>query len=464
LRYCVVHPLAGRYTNKVSMKIYFCVLLFFCFPLQASEITKSELSRKLDGIETRLVKNGNMLNKYDIKSSELIEHSLAVAQSIETLSLESTGKMEDLDMRISKVASDLESMNSRLSSLDEVTTEQNKKTNKYIKSAEELNWYRDFFMPIMLSLIAAVFFWFVFSFVPDRTRKNKIRIKVKHNFKNLESELFFLFNEILYYNGRHVHGNQQQIRSGKLTEEVLYKYLSFKCLSNRYLLDRIAKELFSDISGSLRARKEKAITIVDELFLLLDYLSADEILMLENIKTKLNVYSFSDSGSLWVPVNPSINYMAGNLMELYESYYDLLCIVNRKNSSWESAIIDIQSFYYQGLWSDCYKRVKRAKKSYSDRINFLDWYEFLCLYKKQDDRAKILFTDIVKRHENLVHSRSFLIEILDDEIYMTILQGSYTDTEIKQLKDAVASEDYGLEIEEKFEQARDYKLKDSFLC
>ncbi|MGK0271388.1 MAG: hypothetical protein ACI88H_002047 [Cocleimonas sp.] len=443
------------------MKYSFIWVLVF-FSIQAKSVENEKINMSFNSINEKLIENLDKTKVHSTKLDIIIEETSSMRKALG--SIEAVILKNDLELSdsILENKTDIHSIKHELTKLSSQLNNHEKSTQKFIQNASETNWFQDVVIPILLSVIAAIIFWIAFSFLPEKKKATKVRVKIKVNFKSLESDLFFLFNEVLYFNGRHVHGNQQMLRSGLLTKEVLEKYLSFKCISSQHLIDDFSKNTFSDISHVLTQRRDSAVSNIDELFKLIDYLSGDEVVNLERIKSLLNTYSFNNNSSVWVPVNPNISYMTNNLFDLYGCYMILLNYNLDNDTSWDGSIIKIQNYFYKSDWSKCISLIKKAKKLHVGKASFLTWYEFLCYYHQNDNRAEPLFKSIVSTNgDDLVSMRSFFIDLIKDERYMGMIRENYPTKEVERLYYVLNSENYEKEINRLYPLVKSYKVKGS---
>jgi hypothetical protein len=442
---------------------YSSILILVCFSTQAKSVENEKINMSFDSINEKLIESLDKTQVQSTKLEAIIEEASSMKKALGSIKIAILKNDLELSGSISENRTEIDSIKHELAKLSSQLNNHEKTTQNFIRNASEVNWFQDVVIPILLSIIAAIIFWIAFSFLPEKKKATKVRVKVKVNFKSLESDLFFLFNEVLYFNGRHVHGNQQKIRSGLLTKEILEKYLSFKCISSQHLIDDFSKKTFSDISGVLTQKRDNAVSNIDELFKLINYLSGDEVVNLERIKSLLNTYSFNNNSSAWVPVNPNISYMTNNLFDLYGCYMILLNYNLDNDTSWDGSIVKIQSHFYNSDWSKCISLIKKAKKLHVDKASFLIWYEFLCYYHQNDDRAESLFKAIVRtNNDNLVSMRSFFIDLINDERYMEIIRENYPEKEVERLYYVLNSENYEKEINRVYPLVKDYKVKGSF--
>ncbi|WP_349672352.1 hypothetical protein [Lacrimispora sp.] len=230
---------------------------------------------------------------------------------------------------------------------------------------------------VIFSLLAAFIFWIVFNFIPDWKRQKRIRPKVEFDIYEFYQDLFY-YIQIPFKLSEHISPTsliQSEIYAGKITKEDFEKWLQNKCLNESYLYDDMATkylcigERFEELSTSMC---EKAKNI----YMFTNFLSANEILLIKKIITKIRVYSYGgDSGiiiggEIFKPVNPNLAYMANNMFEIYEMFLKLQQIVlsfkyidisiNTK-IAWNYKWRDTYNAYYRGEYKKCLRRLWLAE-------------------------------------------------------------------------------------------------------
>jgi hypothetical protein len=185
---------------------------------------------------------------------------------------------------------------------------------------------KDLVYPFILSMLSALLFWLVFSVWPEQRRRNKIRPKLELDIYHIYMDLFTLFDTIMSISRHSPSSYQDKIKGQNLSKEDINLGLQNKCLNETYMFDDKIKFIQMPIGISLKHKAEKIDRAIDRIFDFSQNLSPEEILLLENILKKLQVYSFtSNAGSeigvtKFLPVNPSLAYMTNNLFELYQLF------------------------------------------------------------------------------------------------------------------------------------------------
>ena len=183
-------------------------------------------------------------------------------------------------------------------------------------------------MAVITSLIASIIFYLVFQFIPERKKRNKIRPRVEIELTEIADQLFFYLEIPLNYDLHFASQFQDGIKNGSLSAEDYELYLYNKCLNNSYLYDRNKSKLI--VCGlKLREYADQTSEKIHQVMLNQNYLSAEEILIIEDINRLLHTYDYDWSavdeinGMKLYPVNPTISYMSENFHKLQDLYIDL---------------------------------------------------------------------------------------------------------------------------------------------
>ncbi|AWY01205.1 hypothetical protein A8139_15475 [Marinomonas primoryensis] len=103
--------------------------------------------------------------------------------------------------------------------------------------AEQSNILLPILLPILLSVVAAIVFWLVFSYLPERKRRKKLRPIVELALFDAYKKLFSLFDLVMRHSSHSPSFFQSKIRAGNLSEEDIQLGLQNKCLNESYLYD-----------------------------------------------------------------------------------------------------------------------------------------------------------------------------------------------------------------------------------
>jgi hypothetical protein len=311
-----------------------------------------------------------------------------------------------------------------------------------------------FIYPLILSLFSALIFWLIFSYAPQRTRQNKIRPLVELDINDIRKVLFSIFDLVMSHAEHSPSYFQSEIKTGKLSEQDINLGLQNKCLNGHYLYNPVVSNKMLVIGVTIGRHANTIDRLVDKVLNFSQYVSSDEIILLERIRENVRRYDFSHEetnkspatqiGShVYKPVVPNISYRSSNFYELYLLYIELqrLTTKNPKNPNRNVIINTIQSLYGSCQYKACIAYTRKHLNSLPDDKKLLWNYIALSLYKSGAKKAayRELYYIYSDRPYNgsLVSSRSLLEPFIYDQKAIEILLLSHTSQELEALKKAL---------------------------
>ena len=373
-------------------------------------------------------------------------------------------KIENLANKISHKA-ELDTLSTRLRRLEEknelIISENKKQYSDTKENFEKLNntsfnINKDFTYPTILSIVSAVIFWFAFSYIPEKRRASKIRPKLELDMYNVHKDVFWIFDTVMSWSNKSPSMYQGKIKSNRLSLEDIELGLQNKCLNESYLFDKEIRDKLLVVGHLLYKLSSKIEKTVDHIFSFSQYLTADEIILLEKILKKLQTYDLANynesaisdfNGIALRPVNPSISYMKDNLFELYQLFNELgVIIYNNKYYDWGVAIDKIQYLYSNQEYKRCIKHINKALSSFPLHKDFLGNYTFLCKYMlNKGNISDTVIDDFLNKNSDLISSRSTFKKILTDGKVEKLMAKHYSTEKIKELHNVIHKEDLLLE-------------------
>lgn len=326
-------------------------------------------------------------------------------------------------------------------------------------AAAQINdWAKGSFilLPIILSLFSALIFWLVFSYIPEKSRRNKLRPVVEVVIYGIYKELFSLFDLALRHAKHSPSMYQEEIRSGKLTEEIISMGLQNKCLNETYLYDPAIKDSLIAVGREMHDRSREIENLADKVISFHTYATAQEIILFEKIREKLRIYQpptrdvERDSGTVvggqvLRPINPTISYRAKNLYELYKLFGELQDIFLRTKSTDRSTVLTkVQILFYSGRLKECRRLSNYGRRVFRKDSALFGSYLARCECKLGNIRKFYRAIEDTYRNRpyngSLISARSTFKNILGNEKILEILSKYYTDEEINNLKQKVSSD------------------------
>lgn len=315
--------------------------------------------------------------------------------------------------------------------------------------AEESN----ILLPILLSVVAAIVFWLVFSYLPEKKRRKKLRPIVELALFDAYKQLFSLFDLVMRHSSHSPSFFQSQIRAGKLSEDDIKLGLQNKCLNESYLYDPHAKNAFLVVGEEILDRTLDIDELANKVLSFHTYATAQELVLLEKIREKIRVYDFGErhvkrtcgttiNGRMLRPIDPSISYRYKNFFELYQLFCQLQKLVlNHSPLDRDRFLYKMQSLYYSGQYHACSKLVRSEGKRFEKDATLYNSY--LALSERGRGRMKSFYRIIEDTYKyrphggSLVSSRSIFRDLLCDNKLIEILAQFHSSAELSALRESV---------------------------
>jgi hypothetical protein len=312
-------------------------------------------------------------------------------------------------------------------------------------------------LPILLSIVAAIIFWLVFSFLPERKRRRKLRPIVELALFDAYKQMFSLFDLIMRHTSNSPSFYQSEIRAGKLSEEDISLGLHNKCLNESYLYDLNVKGGLLVVGEEILDRTLGLDELANKVLSFHTYATAEELVLLEQIRGKIRVYHFGErhikqvcgvifNGQILRPVNPSISYRCRNFYEIYQLFLKLqMLVLNHSPLDWDRFIYKMQYLYYSGQYRLCVKLIQSHERRFEkDSTLFRNYW---ALSERGEGRMKDFYRIIEETYKSrpyggsLVSSRSTFKELLGDNKLFEVLAQFHSSEEISALRQSVQEDE-----------------------
>ena len=311
---------------------------------------------------------------------------------------------------------------------------------------------------IVLNIIAAIIFWLAFAFIPERRRRNKLRPKLELGIYQICSTLFALFDLIMRFDVHSPSSFQKKIKGKMLHPVEIELGLQNKCLNSTYLYDTKVGSLLMPIGKQLFESRSRVDRLIERVFAFSEHLSTKEILLLEQIRGKLEVYDLEhfdrEAGARvgdqqYLPVNPSLSYMGKSLAELYDLFGRIRSIAFCNGYEDREVVLDkVQVYYETGQYRRCKFLIRRRKSRFAGDSAWFTFYQFLCDYKLERKRqAARILAQLLQSKPHLVSSRGFLVDVIGDGDVRKIVEHYYTVPELREFDAVVQTE---IEVHNRF--------------
>lgn len=345
-------------------------------------------------------------------------------------------------------------------------------TREWLRSLDAWADQSNILLPILLSVVAAIVFWLVFSYLPERKRRKKLRPIVELALFDTYKKLFSLFDLVMRHSSHSPSFFQSKIHAGNLSVDDIQLGLQNKCLNESYLYDPCVKDALLVVGEEILARTLDIDQLANKVLNFHTYSTAEELVILEKIREKIRVYHFGErhiekpcgtiiNGQVLLPVDPSISYRHRNFFELYELFCHLQKLVlNHSPLDRDRFIYKIQCLYYSGQYYSCVKLIQAQGGRFKKDSTL--YRNYLALSEHGRGRTKAFYKIIedtyrARPHDgSLVSSRDTFRELLGDKKLIEILAQFHSSEEISALKESVEKD---RKIKEAFENANQVLAK-----
>lgn len=306
--------------------------------------------------------------------------------------------------------------------------------------------------PIILSIVAAIIFWFAFSYIPEYKRNKELRPKIEAELDALKFQLFLFIDKPLWVSEHYGSLVQHKIKANTLTHEEIKFALYNKCLNKKYLYDSVVASKLIIIGESLYESTKKIDQQIEHLFSFNILLTSKEILLLENIRKTtqrhdLAVQAFKNpvasvAGQLLAPAVTSITNM-------HESFYKCLILhaelqgILHKTPYGKAKLGHeiVHKLFYQGNYRECKRQITKFFKD--DPKNQVFWI-LSELFSGNKSEAYILLEARLKKSEifDIVSDRTVYKPFLNDEKGLAIITELSKPDEFQRLLTTIQEEDF----------------------
>lgn len=295
-------------------------------------------------------------------------------------------------------------------------------------------------MPIGLSVIAGVIFWLIFSYFPERKRKNKIRPILFLDIDTINLKLFSIFDLVMKNNRRSPSFFQDKIRSYTLSLDDIRMGLQNKCLNDSYLYYENINSLMMAIGGDVRDLFSDINKLIERTFNFSHLLTNEEVLLLAKIRKETERYDLNFwinnpaqielNGHILNPVDSSMAFMSKIIYDLYLLFQSLDTMVYKKINDKKRKIYKLAALKkYNEVVLLTDMLLKKKIISYDD---YTVLYLFDSLYHiGQIDRACFILDNHLAIKKDIVSIRGHLADKLHRSQIRQIIKKHIDKSKIK---------------------------------
>lgn len=317
------------------------------------------------------------------------------------------------------------------------------------------NLFVAYIYPIIGSLFAALIFWILFSYIPERKKKRSFDIIISNDLFLLHSSIFSLFDLMLKANERSPSYFQHKISACSLSREDIEICLQNKARSIKDIINpQHAKNMIFIKDSYLKNSMEIEKTI-NKIYTLNYYLSAAEVSLLRNINETVFRYvpyleSIENTNTQFKPTNPSLSFMTNMLLDLQRHFSILSEIVFETRINTRNFYIKkIQYLFHKKSYKNCIKFCNEWIKDNPHDSILQHLYIINCEFELNNknesyEKLKILFSENKIR---LIDNRTLLHPLISDPIALKIIIDNTSYAELEEMKKIIENEK---EVKNKF--------------
>lgn len=314
---------------------------------------------------------------------------------------------------------------------------------------DSINPIKEIVLPVILSIIAGIFFWIIFQVIPTYKRKKEIRPKIEKDLINISSTMIHMVQLSLLHCENPVSLFSDELAKGGLTKELIKIGLYNKALNTHHLVGPFTKNIV--IGESIYNHTQKIEERIERIFYFNDQLSVKEIFILDEVYQLIKKYHFQDFNRHYYTKIGDMNYAAidPTLSHLGDFFFDIYELRERLDRILSSSISTDINFLYKKIsilqqekkFKEAIRLIKKSIKKYSPSDNYLKWCLFSIEYEYNKTDALITLEEIIDIDTHLVSSRGFLKELIKDENVLKILERKSSNEKIQQLFSTIEQED-----------------------
>lgn len=274
--------------------------------------------------------------------------------------------------------------------------------------------------PIFGSIIAGIIFWFIFSNLPEKSRKKSFGVGVLNDLLTLNGQIFSYFDYLLRHRDRSSSFFQDKIHACLLTKGDISLALCNKIISINHLSDLHLARNMLEVKQDLIKKVSEIDVIINRLYSFNYFLNPEEVTLLRNIHEKVHRYipyielEVDKDGLL--PINPSISFMTESLLELQDDFRKFRAIIFKNNLTERDFVI--QSFlraFNTGNYKDCIKQCKLGIKHFPSDSSLYNLFLVSCYFSLNKKKiAYQLLSDYLLVNNDLTSIRNNLYPLLKE--------------------------------------------------
>jgi hypothetical protein len=302
--------------------------------------------------------------------------------------------------------------------------------------------------PIVSSIFAGFIFWFIFSYLPERSRKKNFGIGIADDLIKLNGILFGYF-DLFLKDAKHSPSRfQDKIHSCTLEKEEVELLLQNKILNSSYNFYPQISDRLIQVGGEILNARTEIDEVIKRLYSFNLYISPSIIALLRRIHEKVFRYSAESHAVTLIgkieyrPVDPSLSYMSALLIELQHDYRTLrLAVFEEKIFERDYVIGKIQAHFHSFRYKECIALCSKwiSKFPFDAELHMTYTARSLFSLGRNNDGYAMLEL-LLSRNADLVSHRDFFYSILSDPVAHQILLKRRPLEKVEEMKKISESE------------------------
>ena len=313
---------------------------------------------------------------------------------------------------------------------------------------ESTGFFYLYIYPIISSIFAGFIFWVIFSYYPEKRRKESFGVGVFNDLMRVNNLLFQYFEIFLRHQKNSPSLFQNRIHASSISEEEFDLFLQNKIIgaeSDYY--PEISAALLHVGNDVLLCRNEIDETI-GRLYSFNMYLSSQQIQLLRDIQEKIFRYDLErisqekQGEQHYRALDPSISYMRKVLVELMDNHKKLRAILFKNNKIDRTfAISKTQNLFYSGFYSQCVVECDRWIQLFPFDSDLHISYKIraLQILKRHNEAYALLDYFLEKNTEIMGYRHLYYFMIFDPTAFSIILKKISMD-DVNEMKIVVERE------------------------
>lgn len=294
---------------------------------------------------------------------------------------------------------------------------------------------------IVISIIAALIFACINYLFIEKPRINKIRRKLDKDLGNIYSNINYLLHRLFVFPNPANNGLDWRGVDIEITKENIRLALLNKCINDTYKIYPQISSLQISWGYELAMNTNQLKKNIQNLFAFYGYLSAKEILILDEISELIskihNPYKYNGiAPDGLIVLDTSMCYLNNILWDLYKCSNKLESYHNATQSKENIILNKIKQYINKGQYHKCKHEILKYNRQFPSNYIFL--YLFENEYKNGNrTKAYEILEYYFKQNVDIVSGRSFYKFTSNDENVRILLNKYYDRSMIQNLYDAI---------------------------